>query len=237
MSRFAPLHDTSTFLRFVPGGWSMYVTAAVTPRTSFGGVDSDLSSVRAALLRRLSASAAAASAGSAASRSFSHWALKSDTSDWISATFSASIAAFADSSSAILDSLPTSTSSASTSTFLFSTTTDSSCSWTCMSATCADDSLSLMRPDSSLFWSMSSVARLSASCDLYSIISSRKDLGVVYTLRRSAALYRIAVSPTEVCTKAMCCAHDERISSDVSSTSARNFSATDTSASLGHGWK
>mmetsp|Transcript_14442 Transcript_14442/g.43946 ORF Transcript_14442/g.43946 Transcript_14442/m.43946 type:complete len:209 (-) Transcript_14442:260-886(-) len=133
----------------------------------------------------------------------------------------------------MLDSWPTSTMSSLVSAVLVSTTLDSSSSLTCMSATCSDDSRSLMRPVSrrSVLVVTRSLSR--ASISLYRAMSSRYDLGVVYTLRLSEALYCSAAAPTLSCTCAMCWPAAARCSGVSISTSSRKRAATEMSASWG----
>ena len=103
---FAPAHETSSFLRLVPLGAVMYMTAATTLSTAGGGDASDLSSVSEALFRPLSAAIALMMAGSAAARSFMHCSWKAPPPLHLD-TFSSSTAAISACSSATMDSWPT----------------------------------------------------------------------------------------------------------------------------------
>ena len=145
ISFFASPHSFFTFL-IPPLGAIMYCTALHTKSTTGEGVDIDLSSVSDALSSELSASAAAAMAGSAAIKSLLHCAAKAETSCWMTATLSASMAPRAACSSATVDSWPTCTRSTSVSAFFCSTITDSSLSTICISATCVEAPRSLTRP-------------------------------------------------------------------------------------------
>mmetsp|Transcript_8548 Transcript_8548/g.20512 ORF Transcript_8548/g.20512 Transcript_8548/m.20512 type:complete len:295 (-) Transcript_8548:834-1718(-) len=232
---FAAVQLTSSFFRFVPFFASMYMTAAVTERTSFGGVVSDFSSVKEVLSRPLSAASAFRIAGSAAARSAWHCDVKILTSFCTATTFSSSTAATSACSSAIADSWPTCTSSSSVSLFFCSTTTCSSFSWICMPTTCSAEDLSLIKPVSSRRCNVPKLAVFEMSSFLYSAISSRYDLGVVYTDLRSCARYFSQALLTDKCTNAMWWVTFSRTSSGTS-TPSRKRVATEIRASAGHGW-
>mmetsp|Transcript_55338 Transcript_55338/g.132541 ORF Transcript_55338/g.132541 Transcript_55338/m.132541 type:complete len:231 (-) Transcript_55338:1560-2252(-) len=156
-------HVTSSFLRLVPLGAIMYMTALMTVSTAGGGVASDLSSVSAVLVRPLSAAMALMMAGSAAARSLRQDSWKAPTSVCTLDTFSSSTAAISACSSATMDSWPTRSSSSSVSFFLVSTTMDSSARVTCISATWSCASCSLISPSPSRPRSWSMLERFLAS--------------------------------------------------------------------------
>mmetsp|Transcript_41026 Transcript_41026/g.73744 ORF Transcript_41026/g.73744 Transcript_41026/m.73744 type:complete len:219 (+) Transcript_41026:2173-2829(+) len=154
-------------------------TTAVMSSTPAGGFFSDLASPRSFLFSVSSAASACSTSGSAAARSFSQLACFSDTSAAMTAHFSASTCAAAFSSFAFSFSMPTFSAKASASFTFTSTASDITLASSISTSTSFFVLCSFSSPVSSrsIFCCVS--CRLALSRFLYSLMSSRKVLGVV----------------------------------------------------------
>mmetsp|Transcript_120631 Transcript_120631/g.210025 ORF Transcript_120631/g.210025 Transcript_120631/m.210025 type:complete len:371 (+) Transcript_120631:2033-3145(+) len=172
------------------------ITAPATISTSPGGLPMDLSSVRLVLSRESRAARASSTTGLAAARSAAHAAAKASTSSTILFVLASSSAARSLCSPTTSFSFPTNSSNAAVAADFSATTTCSFVSTSFRPATCSEASRILSIPNTSRSVLSTRAVRFTASICLYSAMNSRKDLGVVYTVRRSWARNSTDVSLT-----------------------------------------
>mmetsp|Transcript_17097 Transcript_17097/g.28225 ORF Transcript_17097/g.28225 Transcript_17097/m.28225 type:complete len:371 (+) Transcript_17097:561-1673(+) len=213
-----------------PPGAIRTKTAFPTSTISLGGVAKAFSSVRLFLSKVLRARSASCMMGSAMASSSKHWRCMSATSDAMDMLLASFSIANARCSSTTAVSLPICSKSASVLSCRICTTCSSSFRVACSSATTSSVARNLSSPDSSRIRKAAMSWRRCFSIALYREISSRKLFGVMYTGLLSAWRYCTAAVPTEVCTKAMCCATSSFMSPST------NRCATAMRASLLHSW-